>query len=73
VKFIVEKSSLQGTATVPGNKSATARAIVLGSLAEGVSRVKNPLPGADSFSIVEMMRALGARILHFSRAGERRP
>jgi len=62
VKFIVKKSSLQGTTQIPGNKSATARAIVLASLAEGLSRVRNPLLGADSFSIVDMMRALGARI-----------
>jgi len=62
VKFIVKKSSLQGTTRIPGNKSATARAIVLASLADGVSRIKNPLPGADSFSIVQMMRALGAEI-----------
>ncbi len=62
MKFIVTKTSLQGTTKIPGNKSASARAIVLASLAEGVSRVKNPLPGADSFSIVEMMRALGAKI-----------
>jgi len=62
VKFIVKRSSLQGTVQIPGNKSASARAIVLGGLAEGVSRVTNPLPGVDSFSIAGMMRALGARI-----------
>ena len=62
MKFNVKKSSLQGTTRIPGNKSATARAIVLGGLAEGVSRVSNPLPGLDSFSIIEMMRALGAKI-----------
>jgi 3-phosphoshikimate 1-carboxyvinyltransferase len=62
MKFIVKRSFLQGTAQIPGNKSATARAIVLGGLAEGTSRVSNPLPGVDSFSIVDMMRALGARI-----------
>ncbi len=62
MKFIVQNSSLHGTTRIPGNKSATARAIVLASLAEGHSRVRNPLPGVDSFSIVGMMRALGARI-----------
>ncbi|NQU14667.1 MAG: 3-phosphoshikimate 1-carboxyvinyltransferase [Desulfobacteraceae bacterium] len=62
MKFIVKKTSLQGTTRIPGNKSASARAIVLASLAEGLSRVRNPLPGVDSFSIVEMMRALGAKI-----------
>jgi 3-phosphoshikimate 1-carboxyvinyltransferase len=62
MKFVVKRSILQGTAQIPGNKSASARAIVLGGLAEGVSRVSNPLPGVDSFSIVGMMRALGATI-----------
>jgi len=62
MKFAVKKSTLHGTAQIPGNKSATARAIVLGGLAEGVSRVSNPLPGLDSFSIVGMMQALGAKI-----------
>lgn len=62
MKFIVTRSSLEGTTRIPGNKSASARAIVLGGLAEGTSQVGNCLPGIDSFSIVEMMRALGARI-----------
>ena len=62
VKYIVRKSSLQGNTRIPGNKSATARAIVLGGLAEGTSKVSNALPGIDSFSIVNMMCALGARI-----------
>ncbi|MBU4275477.1 MAG: 3-phosphoshikimate 1-carboxyvinyltransferase [Proteobacteria bacterium] len=62
MKFIVTRSSLQGTTRIPGNKSASARAIVLGGLADGASKVGNCLPGIDSFSIVEMMRALGAKI-----------
>ena len=62
MKFIVKKSALQGTTQIPGNKSASARAIVLGGLAEGVSRISNPLPGLDSFSIVGMMEALGAKV-----------
>lgn len=62
MKFIVKRSALQGTIQIPGNKSASARAIVLGGLADGVSRISNPLPGLDSFSIVGMMQALGAKI-----------
>jgi len=62
MKFIVSPSILKGTTRIPGNKSATARAIVIGGLAKGVSKVKNPLPGIDSFSIIKMMRALGAKI-----------
>jgi 3-phosphoshikimate 1-carboxyvinyltransferase len=62
MRFLVSPSSLEGTTRIPGNKSATARAIVLGGLAEGVSRVSNPLPGSDSFSIIQMMCALGAKV-----------
>jgi 3-phosphoshikimate 1-carboxyvinyltransferase len=62
MKFVVKRSTFQGTAQIPCNKSATACAIVLGSPAEGVSEVSNPLPGLDSFSIVGMMEALGAKI-----------
>lgn len=62
MKYLVKKSALEGTTRIPGNKSATARAIVIGSLAEGLSRVANPLPGIDSFSIVEMTRSLGAKV-----------
>ncbi|MGB9629658.1 MAG: 3-phosphoshikimate 1-carboxyvinyltransferase [Thermodesulfobacteriota bacterium] len=62
MKFIVRRSSLSGFAQIPGNKSATARTIVLGGLAEGISRVTNPLPGMDSYSIVGMMQAIGANI-----------
>ena len=62
MKYIVKRSDLKGTTRIPGNKSATARAIVIGGLAEGESRVRNPLPGIDSFSIVHMMQALGAKI-----------
>jgi 3-phosphoshikimate 1-carboxyvinyltransferase len=69
MRFLVAPSKLRGTTTIPGNKSATARAIIIGGLAEGVSRVSNPLPGIDSYSIVEMMRALGAKI-DTSRTGE---
>jgi len=62
MKFVVKRSNLQGIAQIPGNKSASARAIVLAGLAEGVSQISNPLPGLDSLSIVNMMRALGAKV-----------
>lgn len=62
MKFIVNKSTLSGVATIPGNKSGTARGIIFGSLADGVSTLNNPLTNTDSYSIVNMMRALGAEI-----------
>jgi len=62
VLFLVNKSILKGSIEIPGNKSGTARSIVFGSLAEGVSHIKNPLLNIDSFSIIKMFRALGAEI-----------
>lgn len=62
MKFIVSPSSLHGSAFIPGNKSGTARGVVFGGVADGVTTLYNPLPNLDSFSIVNMMRALGAEI-----------
>lgn len=63
MKFLVNNTKrLNGVVNVPGNKSGTARGIILGSLASGVSTVKNPLLNVDSFSIIDMFRKLGANI-----------
>jgi 3-phosphoshikimate 1-carboxyvinyltransferase len=69
MRFRVSPSHIEGTTRIPGNKSATARAIIIGGLAEGRSTVRNPLPGIDSFSIIAMMRLLGAKV-DVSRPGE---
>lgn len=53
---------LRGDVRVPGSKSGTARGLVLGTLAEGVTRILNPMPGIDSYSIIDCCRALGAEI-----------
>lgn len=60
--FLVKKSGLKGSIDIPGNKSGTARSIVFGALADGVSRIRNPLPNIDSFSIIKMFKAMGAEI-----------
>lgn len=62
MKYLVSPSNLNGTIKIPGNKSATLRAIVIGGLAEGISKVSNPLIGLDCLSVVNMMRILGAKI-----------
>ena len=59
---ISPSSHLHGDAKIPGSKSGTARGLVIGTLAEGTSRILNPLPGIDSYSIVNCCRALGAEI-----------
>ena len=63
MKFLVTPTrNLSGGLTIPGNKSGTARAVVIGSLAEGTTTIHNPLNNFDSFSIIGMFRALGAEI-----------
>ncbi len=62
VKFIVKPSTLTGKAQIPGNKSGTARGVIFGSLADGVTTLHNPLTNIDSYSIIKMMEALGAEI-----------
>lgn len=60
--FLVKKSELKGSIDIPGNKSGTARSVVFGALADGVSHIRNPLLNIDSFSIIKMFRAMGAEI-----------
>lgn len=59
---ISPSSHLSGDVRIPGSKSGTARGLIIGTLAEGISRIQNPLPGIDSYSIAECCRALGAKI-----------
>jgi len=50
---------LVGRAAVPGDKSITHRALLLGALATGVSRIEAPLLGGDTRSTLSCLRALG--------------
>jgi 3-phosphoshikimate 1-carboxyvinyltransferase len=45
MKYLVNKSNINGKTRIPGSKSGTARGIVLGSLAEGTTVLRNPMPG----------------------------
>lgn len=60
--YLISKSTIHGSARIPGSKSGTARGIVIGSMAEGVTKLRNPMPGIDSYSIINACRALGAEI-----------
>ncbi len=55
-------SPLRGQCRVPGDKSISHRAVILGAIAEGRSRIANFLPGMDCQATVRAMRALGVRI-----------
>ena len=52
----------RGTITVPADKSISHRALILGCLASGETRITNLLDGGDVESTQNALRALGARI-----------
>jgi 3-phosphoshikimate 1-carboxyvinyltransferase len=57
---------LRGTARVPGDKSISHRALILGALAVGETRISGLLEGEDVINTAKAMRALGACV---ERAG----
>lgn len=54
--------SLRGHVCVPGDKSISHRALLLGAIAEGTSRVENFLPAADCLATLHAVRALGVKV-----------
>lgn len=55
-------NQIQGCITVPGDKSISHRAIMISSLAKGISTIHNFLPGDDCISTINCFRALGITI-----------
>jgi 3-phosphoshikimate 1-carboxyvinyltransferase len=53
---------LSGCAAVPGDKSISHRALMLGALAAGETTIDGLLTGADVVATADAMQALGARI-----------
>src|SRR5580704_2134733 len=53
---------LKGHVRVPGDKSISHRALILGALAVGTSRISGLLEGEDVLNTAQAMRALGARV-----------
>ncbi len=58
---------LQGRTRVPGDKSISHRALILGALTVGETTVAGLLEGEDVLHTAEAMRALGAQV---ERMGE---
>ena len=58
---------LTGRAQVPGDKSISIRALILGALAVGETRITGMLEGEDALNTAKAMEALGAQVV---RAGE---
>ncbi|MEO4053160.1 3-phosphoshikimate 1-carboxyvinyltransferase [Solibacillus sp. CAU 1738] len=54
--------SLQGTITVPGDKSVSHRSVMFGAIAEGKTTVEGFLLGEDCLSTIDCFRKLGVKI-----------
>jgi 3-phosphoshikimate 1-carboxyvinyltransferase len=62
VRIQAQKSLLNGTVAIPASKSHTIRAVAIASLADGNSRINNPLHSQDTLSCVKTYKSLGADI-----------
>ena len=63
MNIVVNPSALNsGAVSVPGDKSISHRSIMLGSLAEGVTRISGFLEGDDSLATLRAFRDMGVRI-----------
>lgn len=55
-------TALKGTVNIPGDKSISHRAIMLGSLSQGRTEISNFLEGADCLSTIGCFREMGIEI-----------
>lgn len=60
--LLTNRTSLEGQVKVPGDKSISHRAVMFGSIANGVTRIENFLPGEDCLSTISCFRQLGVEI-----------
>lgn len=56
------KPSLQGTLTIPGDKSVSHRSVMFGAIATGKTTVEGFLLGEDCLSTIDCFRKLGVKI-----------
>jgi 3-phosphoshikimate 1-carboxyvinyltransferase len=68
VPLTARAGPVRGRARVPGDKSMSHRALILGALAVGETRISGLLEGEDVINTAKAMRALGATV---KRTGER--
>ena len=62
IKIVKPAKQLAGEVVLPGDKSISHRAAILGSLASGISEVSNFSPGKDCASTINCLKSLGVRI-----------
>lgn len=59
---IEKRGAIRGEIKIPADKSITHRAIIIGSISDGVVEVDNYLAGADCLSTLNCMKKLGVKI-----------
>ncbi len=59
---VLGRGPLQGEVRVDGDKSISHRSVILGSIADGVTTVRNLLEGEDVLATVAVFRAMGVEI-----------
>ncbi len=60
---IMPGGQLSGAVRTPGDKSISHRSIMLGAIAEGVTRVSGFLEGADALATMQAFREMGVHII----------
>ncbi|MFZ5644156.1 MAG: 3-phosphoshikimate 1-carboxyvinyltransferase [Bacillota bacterium] len=58
-KIIFKSKGLVGNTTVPGDKSISHRAVMIGSIAEGNTHIENFLTGEDCLATMNCFKAMG--------------
>jgi 3-phosphoshikimate 1-carboxyvinyltransferase len=67
MRMTVEKAGgLRGRVKVPGDKSISHRALLLGAIAEGTTRIHGFLPAADCLATLACVRGLGIEVERLS-------
>ncbi len=62
MKWRVTKSELAGDISIPASKSHTIRALLIATLAEGVSKIQRPLTSGDGESALYAAECFGSKI-----------
>jgi 3-phosphoshikimate 1-carboxyvinyltransferase len=62
MKWIVRPSRLSGVIAIPPSKSHTIRALLVATLADGVSTIRRPLVQGDGASAIRAAKAMGSNI-----------
>jgi 3-phosphoshikimate 1-carboxyvinyltransferase len=59
---LLPAKGLHGELTIPGDKSISHRAVMIGALARGTTTINNFLPSADCLATIDCLRKLGIEV-----------